>query len=116
MLQDAPRRTEKIWLPRRNADPPNIIVTAEISEDGLFAVHPTIEEGAEAYWTVTHVPTLCALTTRCLRAAMGWSIVAALRSIGCDWSSAEPRYYAAEFAKADPEQAKFLDSLRRSCG
>ena len=84
-------------------------VVAELSGDGIFAVHQSVS--VRNRWTVTHIPTLFAVTRNRRTRAEAWLTVEGLRTLLWDWTKSDLRYLAAQREILEPEQKNWIQSL-----
>lgn len=84
--------TRLLTLSRRNGDN-DVPVVVNIIESELFAVHRSIGEDRKHLWTVTHVPTLTAITDSCVNRNQAFGIIRSLLDLAWDWNSEDVRYY-----------------------
>lgn len=84
-------------------------VTAEFSDDELFAVHETPD--SRYLFTVTHVPTLRAMTRIQESREAAWAVVERLRGMGWNWARDDVRYFLLQQVKLSPKQSAWLTEV-----
>ena len=84
-------------------------VNAEFSDDDLFAVHLSADK--EYLFTVTHVPTLRAMTRIQKTRADAWAVVERLRGLGWNWTFEEVKYFMGKMQKLGPKDQAWLKEI-----
>lgn len=107
-IMQSEHRWQEITVPLANGS--SAPVVAELSEDGIFGVHQSVT--VPGRWTVTHIPTLFAITRTARTREVAWSFVSVLRTFPWDWSKSDLRYFAAQRIMLGPEQWEWIESIK----
>ena len=89
----------------------------DVTADELFGIHRSIDMNTFArHWTVTHVPTGCAITDGCFSRPEAIKVIEQLRLMPWDWNNDNPRTFNALLKQASPSvRAKMNDLIVGVC-